>query len=210
MDQHRFDCATVLKSLDAVARSTGATEFFVVGSMSLLLSRHDRRIPLALTQSTDVDVTFLSEDGQRDTERAILVNSDFVEGTRFERDHGFQVSAVPASFYAGGPRGWVRRCVPHTTASGAVARALEPHDCAIFKLSAGRAKDVGWVTGAIRAGLLDPGQLPRTLSRCHRDFRQVFHQPLAASGRRCAARLRKPPHWPTAAWVAALGPAPTD
>lgn len=205
MASHSFDAQTVLESLDAVAQATHAREFFVVGSMSLLLARIDRRIPRPLMQSTDVDVTFLSENAQLDQERAIWVNSHFVEGTPFEELHGFQVSAVPASFYAGGPRGWLRRCVPHRTASGATARALDPHDCAVFKLSAGRAKDITWVTRAVRADLLDVNELPRTLDLCHPEFRRDFHSTLLRSGQRCATRLRrKLPHWPTAAWEAAL------
>jgi hypothetical protein len=63
------------------------------------------------------------------------------------------------------PAGWRDRLVPLDTPGTAPGRGLclDPHDCVIAKLLAGREKDLRFATALVRAHLIDPAVLAERL-----------------------------------------------
>jgi hypothetical protein len=59
------------------------------------------------------------------------------------------------------PAGWEARTVEFATAGSAPAgaRCLEPHDCVVAKLVAGREKDRAFAAALVREGLVEPETL---------------------------------------------------
>ncbi len=130
--------------LRASAAITGAQEFIVVGSQSILGSNYNP--PVELVHSYEVDVYTT-----RDTFDADLIEGSIGEGSPFHTTFGYCANGVGAST-AVLPDGWQSRLVRFQTpaTNGAVGLCLEPNDLAISKLVAGREKDMTFLAALLR------------------------------------------------------------
>ena len=92
--------------------------------------------------------------------KADQVDGAIGELSPFHETFGYYAQGVSVST-AVLPAGWRDRLVLVDTASTAPGRgcALEPHDCVVSKLVAGREKDYEFAAALIDAGLIDPGLL---------------------------------------------------
>ena len=151
-------------------------DVLVIGSQSVLGSIPEERLPPAATASVGVDVAFLDDPGDS---KADLVDGAIGELSPFHSTFGYYAQGVSVST-AVLPRGWRDRLVLVDTPSTAPGRGqcLEPHDCVVAKLVAGRAKDFAFADALLREGLVDPELLaerinllenvePRLVSRLH-------------------------------------------
>lgn len=134
----------------ASAGITGASEFIVVGSQSILGAVPNP--PRELTLSVEADIFTL-----RSPHDANLIEGTIGEGSPFHSTFGYHAHGVGPET-AKLPRGWQQRLVrvasPET--GGAAGLCLDPTDLAVSKLIAGREKDIDFVAALFRHRLADP------------------------------------------------------
>jgi hypothetical protein len=140
--------------LRAAATITDDPDILVIGSQSILGTIPEGRLPAEATASIEVDVTFFDDP---DDEKSDLVDGAIGELSTFHETFGYYAQGVSVST-AVLPRGWRDRVVVVATTGTAPGRGhcLEPHDCVVSKLVAGRPKDLAFAEALLRERLIDP------------------------------------------------------
>ena len=171
------------KQLEHIIRASAATadvnEIVVIGSQSILGSFPDA--PPELTQSIEADVFPKSS-----PERSIVIDGAIGELSLFHETFGYYAHGVDDTT-ATLPDGWTGRLVPIHTSTEATGWCLDPHDLAVSKLAAGREKDIEFVSGMLRAGLISVDVVRKRLAETPR-----------LPAERAAIAM---------AWIASFGPA---
>lgn len=92
-----------------------------------------------------------------DSETTDRVDGAIGEDSQFHREFGIYAQGVGLEV-ATLPTGWEERLVLLKTPATKPGRALclEPHDCVLSKMVAGRDKDYRFATALLKAGLVDP------------------------------------------------------
>lgn len=150
--------AHVLRSACVITQDQ---DVLVIGSQSILGTFDEDDLPPTATASIEADIAFL-DDPER--EKANQVEGVIGEFSSFHTDNGYYAEGIHVDT-AVLPRGWRERLVGWDLLSSAPASPhfLEPHDLAVSKLVACRAKDLLFVDALIAAGMLDvPTLLERT------------------------------------------------
>ncbi|GIM95845.1 DUF6036 family nucleotidyltransferase [Paractinoplanes toevensis] len=126
----------------------------VIGSQSVLGSIPEERLPLEATASMEVDVAFFDDPGDR---KADQVDGAIGELSPFHEMNGYYAQGVSVTT-ATLPDRWRDRLVLVESQSTRPGRGytLDPHDCVVSKLVAGREKDYAFAHALIREGLIDP------------------------------------------------------
>jgi Nucleotidyltransferase of unknown function (DUF6036) len=139
--------------LRAAATITGDPDVLVIGSQSILGAIPEQRLPFEATASIEVDVTFF--DDPQD-EKSDQVDGAIGELSSFHEMYGYYAQGLSVST-AVLPAGWRDRVILLESASTAPGRGhcLEPHDCVVAKLVAGREKDYAFAGALLRVGLID-------------------------------------------------------
>lgn len=139
--------------LRAVSQIAGDPEVLIIGSQSILGAITEDRLPLAATASMEVDVAFFDDPGDH---KADQVDGAIGELSAFHEMYGYYAQGVSVST-AVLPAGWRDRLVRLETASTAPGRGylLDPHDCVVSKLVAGREKDYAFADALLRSHLVD-------------------------------------------------------
>jgi hypothetical protein len=145
--------------LRASAAITGADEFVVIGSQSILGAHPDAPSELLVSMEADL-FTF------RSPADADLVEGSIGEGSPFHHTFGYCAHGVGIET-AKLPQGWQQRLIAVASAAtgGATGLCLEPHDLAISKLIAGREKDLEFVRDLLRHAMVDPKTLAERLAQ---------------------------------------------
>ncbi|MFI6241882.1 DUF6036 family nucleotidyltransferase [Micromonospora sp. NPDC050795] len=147
-----------LEQLEHVLRSAcqivGDSNVLVIGSQSVLGAISESRLPLEATASMEVDVAFFDDPQDR---KADQVDGAIGEFSPFHEMNGYYAQGVSVST-AVLPDGWRDRLVLVESQSTQPGRGytLEPHDCVVSKLVAGREKDHAFADALIRAKLVNP------------------------------------------------------
>lgn len=160
----------------AAAGITGATEFVIVGSQSVLGQFPDA--PEDLLASMEADIFSLRSPADAD-----LVDGCIGEGSPFHQTFGYYAHGVGHDT-AVLPDGWSDRLVPVRNGNTGMGTGLclEVHDLAASKLVAGREKDMEFVAGLFRHGMIEAAAL-----RC-----RLAATPLTAAQRNlCEGRIRR-------------------
>lgn len=139
-------------ALRAASAITGERVMFVIGSQSIHGAYGDRDLPFPVTKSQEVDIGFFDDPNG---DKADMVEAMIGELTAFHESFNFYVDGVDLTT-ATLPDGWIDRLVDVSNANtnGAVGRCLDPHDCAVSKMAAGREKDWEFVFALLDARLL--------------------------------------------------------
>jgi hypothetical protein len=147
---NRQQLAHLLRSACAVAHDA---DVLVLGSQSILGTFDEEELPWEATASQEADIAFLDDPARA---KADEVEGAIGEMSTFHEQNGIYAEGVHIDM-ATLPDGWKDRLVRRELESSEPAkpRFLEPHDLAISKLAAGRAKDHDFVLALIRTGLLD-------------------------------------------------------
>lgn len=147
-----MDRAAFVHVLQAAA-AVVAEELVVVGSQAVLA--HVEEPPEEMVRSMEVDLY-----PRQDPDRAIEIDRNLGDGSRFHETHGYYAHGVgPETITA--PAGWEDRLVrfeapPLRARDGtAVAYCLSLDDLILAKLAAGRPHDLEFVEAAIRVALVD-------------------------------------------------------
>jgi hypothetical protein len=143
--------------LRAASQIAGDPDVLVIGSQSVLGAIPEERLPPAATASIEVDVAFFDDPDDR---KADQVDGAIGELSAFHETFGYYAQGVSVST-AVLPAGWRDRLVLVETSSTAPGRGylLDPHDCVVSKLVAGREKDYHFANALIEHGLIDPAVL---------------------------------------------------
>ena len=143
--------------LRAAATIVDDPNLLVIGSQSILGAFADDRLPVEATTSIEADLAFFDDP---DGSKADRVDGAIGELSRFHETFGYYAQGVSVST-AVLPVGWEDRTVELATPGAAPARArcLDPHDCVVSKLVAGREKDLAFAAALIREGLVEPETL---------------------------------------------------
>ena len=126
--------------LRAASQIADDSDVLVIGSQSVLGAIPEDRLPPAATASIEVDVAFFDDPDDRKADR---VDGAIGELSPFHETFGYYAQGVSVST-AVLPDGWRDRLVVVETAGTAPGRGylLDPHDCVVSKLVAGREKDL--------------------------------------------------------------------
>jgi hypothetical protein len=143
--------------LRAASQIAGDPDVLVIGSQAILGAIPEEHLPAAATASIEVDVAFFDDPGDR---KADQVDGAIGELSAFHETFGYYAQGVSVST-AVLPAGWRDRLVLVETSSTAPGRGclLDPHDCVVSKLVAGREKDYAFAYALIEHGLIDPAIL---------------------------------------------------
>jgi hypothetical protein len=140
--------------LRAAAAITGESTFYVVGTAAIVPSLDSaKNLPDAVVRSREADLIPASASA-----RSIdLIDGALGQDSTFDGTFGYYADGVDFSTVTYAPQGWRDRTVRFTSPAthGAVGLCMEPHDLAIAKLCAARDKDLEFVQGLIRAGLVE-------------------------------------------------------
>ena len=143
--------------LRAAAAIVDDPDLLVIGSQAILGAYAEDRLPVEATTSVEADLAFFVDP---DGAKADRLDGAIGELSRFHETFGYYAQGVSVST-AVLPAGWEARTVAFATPRAAPARArcLEPHDCVVAKLVAGRDKDRAFAAALIRDGLVEPETL---------------------------------------------------
>jgi hypothetical protein len=143
--------------LRAASQIANDADVLVIGSQSVLGAIPEDRLPPAATASIEVDVAFFNDSDDR---KADQVDGAIGELSAFHETFGYYAQGVSIST-AVLPAGWRERLVVVETTSTAPGRGhlLDPHDCVLSKLVAGREKDYAFAGALIESSLIDPAVL---------------------------------------------------
>jgi hypothetical protein len=138
--------------LRAAATITEDRDVLVIGSQSILGSAEEGQLPALATASMEVDIAFFDDATNDKSDR---VDGAIGELSPFHEMYGYYAQGVSVST-AKLPRGWRDRLVVIDTDSSAPGRGycLEPHDCVVSKLVAGREKDYAFAAALIEEGVV--------------------------------------------------------
>lgn len=128
-------------------------EIMIVGSQAIL-GEHPSA-PDELLRSNEADVY-----PRNKPDRSDLIDGSIGEGSPFHDTFGYYAQGVGV-VTAILPVGWETRlcAIRNANTRGATGWCLETHDLVLSKLVAGRDKDVAFLEGAARAGLVTEGTL---------------------------------------------------
>jgi hypothetical protein len=149
--------------LRAASTIVGERDVLVIGSQAILGAIVDDRLPPEATTSIEADLAFFDDPAD---EKADQVDGAIGELSKFHEINGYYAQGVSVST-ATLPSGWRERLVSLDTPSTAPGRGLclEPHDCVVSKLVAGRWKDVDFARALLREHLVDADTLIERIDR---------------------------------------------
>jgi Nucleotidyltransferase of unknown function (DUF6036) len=143
--------------LRAASNVVHERDVLVIGSQAILGAIGEDRLPAEATTSIEADLAFLDDPSD---EKADAVDGAIGELSRFHETYGYYAQGVSVST-ATLPAGWRDRLISLDTPATKPGRGLclEPHDCVVSKLVAGRWKDHDFAAALIRERLIDPDVL---------------------------------------------------
>jgi hypothetical protein len=158
----RAELEHVLRAASAIL---GERDLLVIGSASVLASFPEDRLPVEASRSREADLAPLDDP---DDARADLIDGAIGELSLFHDTFGYYAQGVSVAT-AVLPEGWRDRIVVLDTPGTAPGRGLclEPHDCVVSKLVAGREKDLEFAAALIRERLVDPAVLLARIGQLH-------------------------------------------
>lgn len=137
--------------LIVASQIAGRDDIVVIGSQAILGSYDATELPEAATMSREADFAFWNDDAEELSDR---VDAAIGELSEFDAINGYYAQGVSVTT-AVLPTGWEERLVRYELADSRVTGwCLEPHDLALAKLAAHRAKDKAFVGALIDAGIL--------------------------------------------------------
>lgn len=173
---NRTQLEHVIRAAGAIA---GTDDLIVIGSQAILGACPEAPPELLLSREVDLYPA-------RDPAKAILIDASIGEGSLFDEQFSYYAHGVGPET-ARLPANWQSRLVRICTANtrGVTAHCLHPVDLAVSKLLAGRDKDLAFVAGLLRHGLVTPTQLLGVLPELNQSDQQLVQD----RGPLCGAAL---------------------
>jgi len=151
---NRAQLEHVLRAAATIVDDPG---LLVIGSQAILGAFAEDLLPVEATTSIEADLAFFVDP---DGSKADRLDGAIGELSRFHETFGYYAQGVSVTT-AVLPVGWEDRTVEFATPGAFPARpwCLEPHDCVVSKLVAGREKDRAFAAALLREGLVEPETL---------------------------------------------------
>ena len=148
--------------LRAAAKIAEDPEILVIGSQSILGSADEQHLPAQATASMEVDIAFFDDP---DNDKSDRVDGAIGELSMFHETYGYYAQGVSVDT-ATLPSGWRDRLIVIATDASSPGRGLclDPHDCVVSKLVAGREKDHLFAAALIGAGVVVRDTLEQRLA----------------------------------------------
>jgi hypothetical protein len=142
-------------------------EIYVFGSQSILGAIPDA--PEELTVSIEADVQ-----PKNLPEREAIIEGSIGEFSLFHQTFGYWVDGVDKDVLTL-PAGWQERLVTIQNANTNLAKGLclDPHDCAVSKLFAGREKDLEFIRLLLQHRYVQPDRLRELIPTVNRDHDKI-------------------------------------
>jgi hypothetical protein len=139
--------------LRAASTIVGDRDILVIGSQAILGAIDDEHLPPEATTSIEADLAFFEDPADM---KADQVDGAIGELSTFHEMYGYYAQGVSVST-AVLPSGWRERLISLETPNTEPGRGLclEPHDCVVSKLVAGRWKDHDFARALLREHLVD-------------------------------------------------------
>jgi hypothetical protein len=143
--------------LRAASTIVGDRDILVIGSQAILGAIDDEHLPPEATTSIEADLAFFEDPTGG---KADQVDGAIGELSTFHEMYGYYAQGVSVST-AILPSGWRERLISLETPNTEPGRGLclEPHDCVVSKLVAGRWKDHDFAGALLREHLVDADTL---------------------------------------------------
>lgn len=163
---NRLNLEHIIRAAAAIAEDD---EIYVFGSQAILGAFPDA--PPELTRSMEADVA-----PKHKPELESLIEGSIGEFSQFHQTFGYYADGVEVAGLIL-PAGWEQRVVVIQNANTRFAKGLclEPHDCAVSKLFAGREKDIEFVTDLLRHRLVHARLLDERIVTVSRGRELVHH-----------------------------------
>lgn len=149
--------------LRAASRIVDRQDLVVIGSQSVLGTWEEDRLPEAAVMSMEADLACFEDP---DGELADRISGSIGELSAFDASFGYHADGVGLET-AILPTGWRDRLVVFAPPDAAPGRGLclEPHDCVVAKLVAGRPKNLAFADALVGAGLVTASELRTRVER---------------------------------------------
>ena len=145
--------------LQAAHKLTGESEFYVIGSAAILHVFHSPEHEY-LSRSNEADLIARSGDPEVADQLSVMIG----ELSPFHAIHDVYADGVTFDAPVFAPKGWQDRAVRiHYKEIGVRARFMELHDLTLYKLGAGRPKDLQFCGALVATGYLDANVLAERL-----------------------------------------------
>ena len=139
----------------AAAEVAGDQELVIVGSQAILGQFPDAPESMLISREADIYP-------KNHPERTDEIEGSLGGGSYFDSSFGYYAHAVGPET-AKAPTGWLGRLIPvqSENTGNAIGWCLEVHDLVLAKCAAGRERDWGFASEALRHSLADPQELQR-------------------------------------------------
>lgn len=138
--------------LRAASTIVGERDVLVIGSQAVLGAIPEEDLPVEATTSIEADLAFFDDPAD---EKADQVDGAIGELSQFHETYGYYAQGVSITT-AVLPSGWRDRLISLQTPNTEPGRGLclDPHDCVVAKLVAGRWKDRDFASALLRERLV--------------------------------------------------------
>lgn len=162
----RQDLEHIIRAAGAIA---GVEDLIIVGSQAILGQFPNAPAELLVSQEADLYP-------KDDPSQAEIIDGSIGEESLFHEQFGYYAHGVGPET-AKLPRDWEMRLVPirNENTRGVTGWCLHPADILVSKLLAGREKDLRFVTGLLRHGLVSDSEIHRLLNQLPEEDTKLAH-----------------------------------
>jgi hypothetical protein len=143
-----LDLDDIALLLSAAREQILHSDYVVIGSISVIASSLNHKIPPRMLMSNDFDCYPIN-----DPVRAFDLTGTLGEGSTFHKANGFYLDPVSPSL-ATLPTDWESRLNVLKLNNGITLRCLDPDDAAISKYARGEPRDREWIRAGIEQSII--------------------------------------------------------
>lgn len=143
-----MDLDDIALLLSAAREQILHSDYVVIGSISVIASSLNHKIPPRMLLSNDFDCYPIN-----DPARAFDLTGTLGEGSSFHKENGFYLDPVSSSL-ATLPTDWESRLNVLKLNNGITLRCLDPNDAAISKYARGEPRDREWIRAGIEQSII--------------------------------------------------------
>lgn len=152
-----MDLDDIALLLSAAREQILHSDYVVIGSISVIASSLNHKIPPRMLMSNDFDCYPIN-----DPVRAFDLTGTLGEGSPFHKENGFYLDPVSPSL-ATLPSDWESRLNVLKLNNGITLRCLDPNDAAISKYARGEPRDREWIRAGIEQTIISTDSVRQRL-----------------------------------------------
>lgn len=146
--ENLLDLDDIALLLSAAREQILHSDYVVIGSISVIASSLNHKIPPRMLSSNDFDCYPIN-----DPVRAFDLTETLGEGSSFQKKNGFYLDPVSPNL-ATLPNDWESRLNVLKLNNGITLRCLDPNDATISKYARGEPRDREWIRAGIEQSII--------------------------------------------------------